>query len=198
MTLKTASQRFRLIAAVMSVAIAVSLITVGAWPAAGHAQLVSSSPADKATISQAPKRVTLDFSGRLISDTASVTATGPQGERKLSTTGSGSSLQAVWPNQWSKGKFTVNFRVASSDGHVMTGAIDFSIDPQQPEDSSSATAADPSLTVDSDQDTVESSAATNSSSPGSIPAWLWTVVAIVAAGLLLWWLLSQRRGQRDD
>ena len=185
-------------AVVVAVAISSALIAISAWPAAGHAQLVASTPADRATIAKAPTRVLLEFSGRLIADTASVTATGPQGQQALATTGSSTTVTARWPAAWSEGDFKVAYRVASSDGHIMTGAIRFTVTPKRTDNPSAAAAPDPSPTADADQDAIGPTADSAEGSPGAVPPWLAAVAILGAVGLAAWWLVSRRRERSGD
>ena len=185
-------------AVVVAVAISGALIGIPAWPAAGHAQLVASTPADRTTIAEAPTQVLLEFSGRLIADTASVTATGPQGEQALTTAGSSTTVTARWPAAWSQGDFRVAYRVASSDGHIMTGAIRFTVTSKPTNDPSAATTADPPPTADADQNAIGPTTDSTEASPGAVPPWLATVAILGAVGLAAWWLVSRRReGSRD-
>jgi MYXO-CTERM domain-containing protein len=188
----------RLATVAWAVFLAAALVGMSAGPAASHAQLVSSTPADRATIREAPNQVTLEFSGKIIPDSASVTAAGPEGEQELAATGSGTTVTARWPTAWRVGDFQVNYRVASSDGHIMTGATRFTV-AAAPGNTSTATAVPENTpTPDSDQAAVETSTTGGDNAPGSVPTWLLAVIGLAALGLLLWWLLNRRREQADD
>lgn len=188
----------RLTTVAWAVFLAAALVGMWAGPAASHAQLVTSTPADRATITQAPNKVTLEFSGKIIPDSASVTATGPEGEQELAATGSGTTVTAPWPAAWRSGDFQVNYRVASSDGHIMTGATRFAVTPAKSNTSTATTDPDIAATPDSDQAAVDTSNTGGDTAPGSVPTWLLAVIGLAALGLLLWWSLNRRRERAND
>lgn len=176
--------------------LSVAMVGVFAWPAAGHVQLVSSSPADQTTVAKAPKKIELVFSGRVIENTAAMTATGPSGDQTLAARGSGNMVTASWLTDSRPGKYTVTYRVASADGHVMTGSLSFTISPTDPGDAPSGNVSEPEPTVSSDQAVPPTSGTDNA--PGSVPPWLWAVVIAAVCGALIWWIVSRRRERTDD
>jgi len=109
------------------------LVTLGLAPglAWGHAALVRSTPAQRATVARAPERVRLWFNEPLEAKFASISVWDAQGKRidqrdglvgpedpKALSVG----LPALGP-----GTYTVRYRVLSVDGHVVKGAFRFTV-----------------------------------------------------------------------
>lgn len=102
------------------------LLAVGwAPPASAHAELVSSTPAAGAGLTEMPARVRLTFSGavrtpafvEVSASGGSQVTTGPAHIRGRQVTRRLTSS--------SPGAFTVAYRVTSSDGHAITGSFQF-------------------------------------------------------------------------
>ena len=92
-----------------------------------HSQLTSSTPADKASLTSAPKEVVLHFSEPVRVTAISVTPSG--GERQ--------NLSGI-PAEFMKdftvaapglgdGKYDVSWRALAPDSHIMTGTFTFSV-----------------------------------------------------------------------
>jgi hypothetical protein len=108
-------------------------LTVGLAPALawGHAALVRSTPAPRATLARAPGRVRLWFNERLEPAFARVSVwdgqgrqvdrqdvlVGPEDPKALSV-----GIPTLGP-----GPYTVKYRVLSVDGHVVEGSFRFTV-----------------------------------------------------------------------
>jgi copper resistance protein C len=101
-----------------------------AWTApvaSAHATRVSADPADNAALTAGPDRVSATFNERLQTTFAAMTVVGPDGN--LWSTGEpsvqgavvGIGLRPLGP----AGTYTVNYRVTSADGHVVSGSWSF-------------------------------------------------------------------------
>ena len=101
------------------------LVMVGRGSADAHTSLVSTSPEDGSTIATAPPSVALTFSEDLESGDVAVAA--PDGttlttsEARLSV----HTMTADLEPSDQRGRFTVSYRVVSSDGHPVTGQFTF-------------------------------------------------------------------------
>ena len=101
----------------------------GAGIAAAHTALVSSDPAADATVADGPARVSATFNEDLQPTFAAMTVVGPDGN--LWSTGepevrgrvAGVAVRALGP----AGRYTVNYRVTSADGHVVSGSWSFTV-----------------------------------------------------------------------
>ena len=160
-------------AALLLAAMAVTA-TLTASAAFAHAALVSAEPADNAVVTTGPDRVTATFNVRLQTTFAAMTVVGPDGnlwsagEPTVQGAVVGIGLRPLGP----VGTYTVNYRVTSADGHVVSGSWSFR------------------LTVPGTGTPGPAAAATN---PGrGIPVWPFVVVAVglVAAGGL--WAARRR------
>jgi methionine-rich copper-binding protein CopC len=152
----------------------VSSATVTAQPASAHAARVSTDPADNAVLATGPDRVTATFNERLQTTFAAMTVVGPDGnvwstgEPTVQGAVVGIGLRPLGP----AGSYTVNYRVTSADGHVVSGSWSFRLTVP-----GTGTPGPPAAGPDAG---------------GGIPVWPFVVVAValVAAGCL--WALRRR------
>lgn len=178
-----------------------SLMMLGmAGPAAGHAVLESSDPADGASLKLAPKAVSLVFGEDLLSGGSAITATDLSdnsrvalGEPELD----GDTLRVAWPSGAPGGSYKVAFRVVSADGHPITGSINFKYKQARvtatgatPSSSASGSASS-TPTIGADQsDPAEALGPTPDKEPVSPPVLAAAlglgIVALGATGLGLW------------
>ena len=101
--------------------------TLTAQVAFAHAWRVSTDPADNAALTIGPDRVSATFNERLQTTFAAMTVVGPDGN--VWSTGEptvqgaifGIGLRPLGP----AGTYTVNYRVTSADGHVVSGSWSF-------------------------------------------------------------------------
>lgn len=101
-----------------------------ATAASAHARLESSIPADKARVS-APPAIELRFS-EAVRMTSLTLQQGAAAARKLAAPTSASNHVSVPVSGLTPGDYKVNWRVASADGHVMSGTFAFTVDPAAP------------------------------------------------------------------
>ena len=111
----------------LTVLAVVVLSAIGVRPAAAHNALLSTTPADGATVASMPTSVVLHFdlpSGRL---GTSIAVLGPSGDIAAGDPQlvDGDVRQAVDPGS-PAGRYTVNWRVVSADGHPVQGSFSFS------------------------------------------------------------------------
>jgi methionine-rich copper-binding protein CopC len=159
--------------------LAISLTTAamdGAGLAAAHAARIATDPVDDAGLSTAPAQVSATFNEKLQPQFAAMTVVGPDGN--LWSTGDanvdGAVISVGVRPLGPSGIYTVNYRVTSADGHVVSGAWSFR------------------LTVAS-TGTPGPSASTAAPSGDGIPVWPFFLAAgvIVAAGAL--WAVRRQR-----
>jgi methionine-rich copper-binding protein CopC len=148
----------------------------GSGVASAHATRIATDPADSAALAQGPQTVSATFNEKLQPQFAAMTLVGPDGnlwsigdpkvEGAIVTVG----VRPLGP----AGTYTVNYRVTSADGHVVSGSWSFR------------------LTVAGAGTPGPPASATGPSSDG-VPAWPFfiAVVMIVAAGAV--WAVRRRR-----
>jgi copper resistance protein C len=98
--------------------------------AQAHTHLKEATPADKSVVNAAPSNVVLKFS-----EAAKVTALtlhkDGEADQKLTASPDTASTQATATlPKLAPGKYTVNYRVISDDGHIMNGQLSFTFDPK--------------------------------------------------------------------
>lgn len=99
-------------------------------PALAHAKLVASNPAKGATVA-APKVITLTFNEKIVPTFSQISLTMPAHQMKLPVKVSfgpdGKTVSAVPQGRVVPGAYAIDYAVASSDGHRMTGSVPFSV-----------------------------------------------------------------------
>ncbi|MEB3980916.1 copper resistance protein CopC [Mycobacterium sp. 663a-19] len=159
-------------AGVLLAALALTAI-LNAHVALAHAARVSAEPAENAVLTTGPDRVSATFNERLQTTFAAMTVVGPDGnvwstgEPTVQGAVVGVGVRPLGPS----GTYTVNYRVTSADGHVVSGSWSFRL-------------AVPG------SGTPGPAAATDTG--GEFPVWPFVVVAValVAAGAL--WAARRR------
>lgn len=110
----------------IAVAAAVAFI---AGPAAAHARLVSATPAPNSTVA-ATRSVSLTFSDRTVPAFSGFDVVNAAGEKvaiRTSVSEDGKTLSGTMPRPLDAGAYRIDWRIASSDGHRMTGSYTFSV-----------------------------------------------------------------------
>ncbi len=152
---------------------------LGAISAQAHSQLVSSTPANGATLASAPAAVIFEFDEPLLPDLDTVSINDEQGANVYSQKVApvDNSLTIEWPATLPDGTYQVAYRVVSGDGHPVTGAISFTIGNAAPSSSPVASAS------------TENSQAQAAMSPWALIA----AVVLLAASIAVIYLLVKRR-----
>lgn len=110
-------------------ALAVASLAVLAGPVSpswAHAELISSTPADGATLGTAPATVALTFSDPVAAQFVRVAVTTPAGTGTVAATTKGSVVTVPVPAQ-GPGAYRVVYRVVSADGHPVSGTLTFTV-----------------------------------------------------------------------
>ncbi|MEI6362026.1 MAG: copper resistance CopC family protein [Actinomycetes bacterium] len=121
--------RSSIVRGLVAVTLAVTATGLLAGPASAHAALISTDPADGATLSAPPANVTFTFDEALLADTETISINDENGNVVASqqVTPNGAAVSVPWPADLSAGTFQVAYRVVSGDGHPVTGAITFTV-----------------------------------------------------------------------
>ncbi|BBY58273.1 copper resistance CopC family protein [Mycolicibacterium sarraceniae] len=115
--------------AVAIVLLIAGMAAAGTAVAAAHAVRVAADPAPGAALAVAPSRVSATFNEVLHADFAAMTVVGPDGNLWSDPTPQvqgavvSVGLHALGP----AGSYTVNYRVTSADGHVVSGSWSFAL-----------------------------------------------------------------------
>lgn len=135
---RTHHRRLRLGLPALLLGLLVALLP--ALPAQAHDRLTSSDPTSGASLESAPKEVELTFSADVQDVGGSVELV--DGDGKAVSTASpvteGSTVTTAVEDDLAAGDYTVRWRVVSSDGHAISGVIDFTVEEDAAASSSSS------------------------------------------------------------
>ena len=176
-------------------AVALCLVGPAAAPALAHARLVSSTPADGATLAASPARIVLRFDEVVETSSAQVAVTAPDGSAV--STGVAEVQDGVVSADVdalpTAGDYTVGWRVVSADGHPVDGQVVFS---------ATASAATQTGAGSTGGESPVDESAADGDAVGDAP-WLehhaWHLAAgagVIVLGVVLW--VRERRTRRDD
>lgn len=174
-------------AAVVVLAAALALLA-GTAPAWAHTALESSTPADGASVAQAPREIALTFTEDVPADGATVTVTGPDRADRVAgpVTGDGGTLTVPLQPLGPAGTYTVTYRVVSDDGHPVEGTVTFTLTtPGSAASTAAAAPASPAAPATSASPAPAPAASSTTSSDGDdggAPVWPWIVAAVVLIG----------------
>ncbi|BBU20276.1 copper resistance CopC family protein [Mycobacterium xenopi] len=145
-------------------------------PVAAHAIRVSADPPENAVLNTGPARVSATFNEPMQTSFAAMTVVGP--DKNLWSSGQpqvqGAVVSVGVRPLGPAGTYTVNYRVTSADGHVVSGSWSFRL--AVPGTGEPGPAAYP-----------------GTGPPRAIPAWPFAVGAVVlVAGAAVWALLRRR------
>ena len=151
----------------LAVLAATLLAAASAGPAAAHNVLISSSPADGASVPQTPTAVVLTFNEPAISMGTQVLVSGPTGDVQQGSPRlvDNTVTQDLAPGA-AAGVYTVTWRVTSLDGHPVSGTLAFTAQGVGAGRPATVPAPTPGGA---------------DSSSGSIPWWTWALIAVVVA-----------------
>lgn len=158
-------------------AMVAGLTLVGlASPALAHNQLVKSDPAEGSSMATGPKQVTLTFDQPVQpGDFNTIAITGPKGGSWVdgSARVDGNTVTAKVRTLGPAGKYTVGYRILSSDGHPVSDDFRFTLTKPGGGKPAASPQADPGQPAQDGRQSGEES--------GGVPLWVW----IAGAGVLL-------------
>lgn len=102
-----------------------TVLTLGSEPAAAHASLVGTNPADGSRIATAPGEVSLTFSENVGNGFVAVTAPNGAEVEASSVRTVDEVLTADLAPSDQRGRYTVAYRIVSADGHPVSGQFTF-------------------------------------------------------------------------
>ncbi|MGD9545685.1 MAG: copper resistance protein CopC [Methylocystis sp.] len=110
---------------------AIAIAAVAATPALAHSFLVDATPSSKEHVAAPPKTIKLRFGGGVEPPYSKITVETPDGkvlgEGNSAVPGKPRELAAEAP-ELAPGKYIVRYRVLSSDGHIVEGNYEFTVD----------------------------------------------------------------------
>ena len=186
--------------------LAAFLVLLSPLSASAHDALVSSSPAADESVETVPSELTLTFSAKLIDGgegATEVVVTAPDGSSITDGAATVDGAVVTQPLQGSgpAGEYHVIWKVVSSDGHPTSGEYSFTVtvgDDATPtaEPTVAPTTAAPTAEQTAAPEATTTPAADSGDTAGGSP-WIWVlaiVAVLVVAGVVIWIVLSRRRG----
>ena len=176
-----------LLGPVLLAALTAVLVLLGAVPASAHDVLEGSDPADGASVATAPSRITLTLGEAPTADTATVTVVGPDGATRYEAgpaTTDGTRISVGVNPLGPAGRYEVGYRVVSSDGHPISGALSFTLTTPGPAVTPATTSAAPVAAGPATAGPAAQASPAAASSPagddgGGTPAWPFVLLAVV-------------------
>jgi methionine-rich copper-binding protein CopC len=146
-----------------------------AGPAAAHNVLVSSDPANGATLGKAPTAVSFTFDQPIENFDPALKVFGPNGHDFATSAPivDGSTVSASFA-AGPAGSYRAVYRIVSADGHPVTGQITFTL---------SDSAAGSATGMPTAQTNATTGPVATGGTASGLGGWLW-IIAIVAAGLV--------------
>lgn len=149
----------------------------GAGTASAHATRIATDPAENARLTETPASVAATFSEALQAQFAAMTVVGP--DQNLWSTGEpqvqGAVLRVGVRPLGPSGRYTVNYRATSADGHVINGSWSFELSVQ-----GSGTPGPPAA------------APADTRADDGLPVWPFFVGAVVIIGAAAVWAVRRR------
>lgn len=173
--------------AALAVVLLAALVTVaGATPALAHNVLVSSDPANGATLDAAPHQVTFTFDQAIENFDPALKVFGPNGNdfTTAAPTIAGNAISAPMA-AGPAGDYRAVYRIVSADGHPVTGEITFTLT------GAAAGTASGTPTQAAGNDTGDTGA------QGGLGVWLWVIVGAAAVLVVAAVVIALRR-PRDE
>jgi copper resistance protein C len=161
-------------AAALTVLCGLALL-LGAGQALAHTRLLSSDPADGASMAAGPARVSLTFNEAMQAGFSTVTVIGPDGGawHTGDVSADGNTIAADLRPLGPAGRYEIGYRVVSDDGHPVTGSVAFTLTtpgPGVPEAGPGTAAA------------VPVAPGLDPPAHGGAPVWPWIVGAVLLVG----------------
>jgi copper resistance protein C len=163
-------------AALLGVLLAVLALTA-APSASAHATRIATDPPVNAVLATGPSQVSATFNEHLQTTFAAMTVVGPDGnlwstgEPRVEGAGISVDVKPLGP----AGTYTVNYRVTSADGHVVSGSWPFQL-----------------TTAGTGRPGPPAAAPGNT---GGIPVWPFLAIGAVLLAGGAWWALRRRPGR---
>jgi methionine-rich copper-binding protein CopC len=167
-------RRHALAACIGALLAVVMMATAGT--ASAHAIRIATDPAQDAALTHGPARVSATFNEQLQKDFAAMTVVGPDGNLWSSgdTQIEGAIASVAVLPLGPAGTYTVNYRVTSTDGHVVSGSWSFRLTT-----AGTGTPGPPAVGAGTGDD-------------GGPPVWPFAVVAMVIVGAGALWAARRR------
>ncbi|HEY2060919.1 copper resistance CopC family protein [Amycolatopsis sp. NBC_01480] len=176
--------------ALLALAITGVALLATATPALAHNVLISSDPANGASVATGPSKITLTFDQYVQNaDVNQIAVTGPSGGQWAEgpVTVQNNVISAPLRPLGPAGKYTVGYRILSADGHPVSGEIPFTL--------TTAGTGTPASVDAAKAAGAPAAASSSTSSSTGIPIWVWIAGAVVLLAIGL--TVALRTGGRE-
>src|SRR5262245_14518354 len=152
-------------------------------PAAAHTELKSSTPKNGASVKKPPTKVELVFTESINRQFVRVVVTGPDGQKVGVGTPrtKGPVVTHSLARDLANGRYTIAFRVASSDGHPVRGTLRFTLAAPLPSPTATPTPASATPLTPTPAGSTPAAAGTSPAAATSAGGGGTTVVLVLAA-----------------
>ncbi|HVQ87487.1 MAG TPA: copper resistance CopC family protein [Actinomycetes bacterium] len=166
-------------------AIASASLVLTATQASAHSELISSDPAEGATLHKSPTKVSLTFGEPIQEDGSTIVVTGYD-ENAISDDSTfkvnGTVASVAVAGDQKTGDYVVAYRILSADGHIVEDSYTYHLDVALPSASASTDTPSPTATADPTTSPVSSDTSDDSSAGGVWVLGLGAIaIALVAA-----------------
>ena len=194
----------RRVLATLGAGLLLSLAVGTSVPAYAHDELQSSNPADGATLATPPAQVVLTFEEAPVDLGLQVVVTSPDGSAS-----SGSPriegttvVQDVQPSA-PAGRYSVEWRVTSDDGHPVSGRFDFTAQAAAGGSGATTPAATPQASAPAGAGATPAATPAPAQAPRQeplVPSWAWIIggVLVIALAIRINRRASAENKQRED
>lgn len=173
-------------------------------PAHAHDELLGSSPAADATVDGLPAELTLTFSGAIATDAGAseVAVTDAAGTSLVDGAPSAQDNVLTQPLAGeASGEITVLWKVVSSDGHPISGELSFTVTGAPTPSPTETSTPTPVPTETSTPEPTETASPAPTAAPAdggssAVPWILFAIVAVAAAGGVVYLLVSRARREK--
>ena len=159
-------------------------LLLGTAPAFAHTRLQSSDPADGASLTTAPERVSLTFNETMQPGFTTVTVIGPDDAAYQTgeVTSAGPTVSTALRPLGPAGRYEVGYRVVSDDGHPVTGSVAFTLTEPGPGAAAASTGGAPASEAPATQAPPADTPLAATGNDGGAPVWPWIVGAVLLVG----------------
>jgi copper resistance protein C len=194
-----ADVRARRLLATLGAGLLLSLAVGTSVPAYAHDELQSSNPADGATLATPPTQVVLTFEEAPVDLGLQVVVTSPDGSASAGSPRieGATVVQDVQPSA-PAGRYTVEWRVTSDDGHPVSGRFAFTA-----QGAASTGSVSPTPTSQASAGATPAATPTPAEAPRQqplVPSWAWIIggVLVIALAVRINRRASAANKQRED
>ena len=186
----------------VAVLVAATALLVNPAPAFAHTRLLSSDPAEGATLTVAPQQIRLTFTDQMSAPLSKIAVNGPDGTQwEVGPLAAENTVVTAPVRQTGPaGKHTITYRVLSGDGHPVSGTVRFTLDLPAPTSSTvvPTTSSTPLTTTQTSEAPAGRTDAGETPADTGTPVWPWVIGAVALVAILGLLAARLRRGRPEQ